>query len=112
MAKRYFYLLCLMLLFYGCSKKDSGDPAPTPPPPPAPPALTLTAVKVNGVSAGSAYYGINTTPVIKVSFSSPVNRSLINKGPQLHHNLYVPLLYHSPPAATLVNRGLVWASAR
>ncbi|HUS00881.1 MAG TPA: glucoamylase family protein [Chitinophagaceae bacterium] len=77
MAKRYFYFLCYVLVLNGCSKKDSGNPTPPPPPPP-PPALTVSSVKVNGVSAGSAYYGINTTPVIKVSFSSPVNRSSVN----------------------------------
>ena len=86
MTKGYFYLLCLLLLFNGCSKKDNGDRTPTPPPPPAPPALTLTTVKVNGVSGGSTYYGINTTPVIKISFSSPVNRSTVNNSFILNQN--------------------------
>ncbi|MDB5200117.1 MAG: beta-glucosidase [Chitinophagaceae bacterium] len=77
MTTRYFYLACLILLLHSCSKNSGSTPTPPPAPPPAPSALTFTTVSVNGVSTGFTYYGINTTPVIKFTFSAPVNRSTV-----------------------------------
>src|ERR1035437_7622451 len=71
MALRYFYLLCLIILLHGCSKNTDSIP-PTPPPP-----FTFTTLKVNGVNNGFTYYGINTSSIVKVSFSAPVNRSAV-----------------------------------
>ena len=71
---RYFYLWCLIILLHGCSKNSGRT---TTPPPPAPSLLTFATLKVNGVSNGFIYYGINTNPVIKFSFSAPVNHASV-----------------------------------
>ena len=75
MLCKLFSLLGIFVLLHGCSKSPGNNT--TPPPPPPPPTLTFTTMTVNGVSAGFTYYGINTTPVIKLSFSAPVNRSTV-----------------------------------
>ena len=71
---RYFYLWCLIILLHGCIKNSGRT---TTPPPPAPSLLTFATLKVNGVSNGFIYYGINTNPVIKFSFSAPVNHASV-----------------------------------
>lgn len=76
MVLRYFYLLFLIAVLNGCKKNTDYTPPP-PPPPPTPLQLSLTTLKVNGISNGFTYYGINTTPVVKISFSAPVNRSAV-----------------------------------
>jgi len=76
MALKYLYLFCIIILIHGCSKSPGGTTTPPPPPPPA--TLTLTTLTVNGISAGFTYPGITTTPVIKITFSAPVNRSTVN----------------------------------
>lgn len=75
MGCKYFYLLGLMIVLYSCSKKGSDTPAPAPPPPAT---LTFTTLTVNGNSNGFGYYGINTTPVIKFTFSAPVNHTTVS----------------------------------
>jgi len=75
MVLRYFYLLFLIALLNGC-KKNTDNISP-PPPTPTPLPLSLTTLKVNGVNNGFTYYGINTNPVVKISFSAPVDRSAV-----------------------------------
>lgn len=68
-----YLLVSIILLAAGCSK--SSGPAPAPPPAAA---FTISAVKLNDVSVGSAtYYNINTTPSIQYRFSAPVNKSTV-----------------------------------
>ena len=75
MVIRYFYLLCLIVSLNSCSKNSGSTTTPPPPPPPSP--VTSTVIKVNGNSNGFTYNGINTTPLIKLSFSSPINHSSV-----------------------------------
>ena len=83
MTPKYFFLLYILIIT-GCSKKSdtSSPPAPQPPPPPVP-VLNFITLKVNGNDNGFIYKGINTTPVIKISFSAPVNRSAVNNSVSL-----------------------------
>lgn len=65
-----------MIVLNSCSKNTGSTT--TPPPPPSPPSpLSVTIIKINGIASGFSYVGINTTPVIKLSFSAPVNRSSV-----------------------------------
>ena len=76
MKLKNFSLLLLITFTFGCSKNSGNNP--TPPPPPTPASFNFTSLKVNGINNGLTYYGINTTPVIKFSFSAPVNHSSAN----------------------------------
>jgi len=64
-------------LQWGCSKKSS-----PPDPPPTPPVLpfTFSTVLVNGNSNGTTYYAVNTNPVVKFSFSAPVDHGSVSTG--------------------------------
>ncbi len=72
--KNYYFLFLLLPLYFSCSK--SGNSNPTPPPPP-PASFSFNTLKINGQFSGFTYYNINRTPVIKFSFSAPLNRSTI-----------------------------------
>ena len=85
MSLKYFFLLSMIVVVQSCSKNDSTSSIP-PPPPVAPSPLTVTTLQVNGVSSGFNYYGINITPVVKISFSAPVNRSTANGSISLKDN--------------------------
>ncbi|MBK0381252.1 glucoamylase family protein [Mucilaginibacter segetis] len=67
--------VCLIFLIMACK---SNDPAPSPVHPVIPPAsLNFNALKVNGVFNGFTYTNVNNNPVIKISFSSPVDEASV-----------------------------------
>ena len=72
--KNYYFLFFLLPLYLSCSKSGNNNPSP-PPPPPA--SFSFNTLKINGQFSGFTYYNINRTPVIKFSFSAPLNRSTI-----------------------------------
>ena len=72
--KNYYFLFFLLPFYFSCSKNGNNNPTP-PPPPPA--AFSFNTLKINGQFSGFTYYNINRTPVIKFSFSAPLNRSTI-----------------------------------
>ena len=72
--KNYYFLFFLLPLYFSCSKSGNNNPSP-PPPPPA--SFSFNTLKINGQFSGFTYYNINRTPVIKFSFSAPLNRSTI-----------------------------------
>lgn len=90
---RYLYLFCCIVLLYGCSKSPGNNT--TPPPPPPPPSLTFTTISVNGTSGVLTYTGINTTPVVKISFSAPVNRGTVNNSFFLKDNNSATISYNT-----------------
>ncbi len=60
-------------LIISCSKKSAGvEPPPTPPS-----ALTVKATTINGGALSAVVYNINTTPIIKYSFSAPVDKNTV-----------------------------------
>jgi hypothetical protein len=75
----------LIKLFYGvgiagillssCGKKSSGTTPVTPPPPAS---FSATSITVNGKQGTSLDYNINTVPVIKFSFSAPIDHASVN----------------------------------
>jgi hypothetical protein len=75
MLFKTFYWICFIVLLQSCSKGGNSSPTPTPT---APTSLNFISLKVNGAFNGYTYQGINTTPVIKFSFSGPVNHGSVN----------------------------------
>ncbi|GAC1382178.1 MAG: hypothetical protein NVSMB45_08040 [Ginsengibacter sp.] len=74
--KNTYIIIGLIFLLSSCSKK-SGD-SPVSPPTPIPSALTVNAVKVNGVSNGNIYHGINPNAEIRFSLSVPVKEASLS----------------------------------
>lgn len=74
MNKLYFYFLILSVLFVSCKKGST--PVPTDPPV-APATYAFSDLKVNGTFNGFTYYGLNNVPVVKITFSSPINGSSV-----------------------------------
>ena len=72
-GKVYLFLTILCLL-YGCSK-DNKQPIPV-----VTPSFSFNALKVNGVYNGFNYKGVNSLPVIQLSFSAAVNHNSITNG--------------------------------
>jgi hypothetical protein len=64
------WLLISMLLF-NCKKDGSADVVPSNV------LFNYNLLKVNGVSSGLSYKGINTLPVIKISFTAPVQHTSV-----------------------------------
>ncbi|MDF2186827.1 glucoamylase family protein [Paraflavitalea sp. CAU 1676] len=68
------FAAAMPLVMAGCGKSNGGDPAP-------PAAFNYSSASVNGVSNGSFEYNrLNMLPVIRLSFSAPVNRSTVAAG--------------------------------
>lgn len=70
MKLRLFFLI--MLLGQLACKKSS---KPAPQPPPGSESFSFNILQVNGAYNGFTYYNINLSPVIRFSFSAPVDRT-------------------------------------
>ncbi|MGB3005045.1 MAG: Ig-like domain-containing protein, partial [Chitinophagaceae bacterium] len=70
--KNYLFFIFLFFNFFSCKKNE--NPPPLQPPPAS---LSFNSFKINGQFSGFTYYNINTNPVLKFSFSAPLNRSTI-----------------------------------
>ncbi len=66
MKKIHLLFFLLLSIFLGCSKKNGGSDPVIPPTP----NLNFNALTVNGIFAGFNYTGINTLPIVKISFSA------------------------------------------
>jgi hypothetical protein len=75
MTLRHYLYSCALLLLLSCSKKDT--PIPVEPIKPPTGSFTFTALKVNELFSGFSYFGLNTSPVFKVSFSGPVDKTSV-----------------------------------
>ncbi|MFI5163133.1 MAG: glucoamylase family protein [Sphingobacteriales bacterium] len=64
----------LLLMLYSCSKQQQ---PPQPVPIPVATTFSYSGLKVNGLYNGFNYNKLNTRPVIKISFSSPLNTNSI-----------------------------------
>lgn len=73
MSSRILVAMLTMLSFFNCNKSSSGGNSP----PPAP-NFYATEVKLNGQTATALNYNINVAPVVKFSFSAPLNKSIVN----------------------------------
>ena len=63
----------IMLTLASCSKGSSSPPVP-----PAPDLFIVVSNSINGQPFQSPSYNINSTPVIKVSFSSKIDKGLVS----------------------------------
>jgi hypothetical protein len=72
----------------GCSKHSSPNVV-TPPPGP----FNIVAVTLNGIPSGSPYVNVNSSPVIKCSFSSPVDPNSVTNGFFLKDNSGASVTY-------------------
>ncbi len=68
-----YLLLVFTFWFTGCSKKSSA-----PPPTPVGTSFSTTIITINGKQETSLDYNINTTPLIKFSFSTAVDQASVN----------------------------------
>jgi hypothetical protein len=75
MTKISPYFLILFLFAIACKKGDT--PAPVDPPV-TPTSFAFSDLKVNGTYSGFTYYGLNNSPIIKITFSSPINSTSIS----------------------------------
>lgn len=75
MKKIPFYILLLCVLFFACKKGTSTDPVIDPVSPPS--TYAFSDLKVNGTYSGFTYYGLNNSPVVKITFSAPINLSSV-----------------------------------
>jgi hypothetical protein len=77
--------VCLILIVfclpYAC-KKDNKPPAPVP----VPSSFSFNTLKVNGVYNGFTYKGVNSAPVIKISFTAPVSHASVGNNVSLKNN--------------------------
>jgi len=76
MKKNYYFILILSVLFFACKKGGTNDPVVDPVTPPS--TYAFADLKVNGTYNGFTYYGLNNTPVVKITFSSPINLSSVS----------------------------------
>ena len=67
------HLLFLFFLLFYFSCKKASDPAPQLPP--VPESFSFNSLRVNGGYNGFTYYNIDLLPVIRISFSTPVDRT-------------------------------------
>jgi hypothetical protein len=68
-------LFLLLLLAFSCSKKTDVSP----PPPTTPGAFNVSAIKIDGhsFSLGNSFFQVNLSPLIKISFTSPVDKASV-----------------------------------
>lgn len=71
---RLFSIIVLTASLTGCGKKSD---APPPPVTPVPTALQVKTISINNKSGAAVYYDINFSPVIKIAFTTPVDRSTV-----------------------------------
>jgi hypothetical protein len=70
---KVYLLLVVVCIFYAC-KKDNKQSVPIVT---APSSFSFNTLKVNGVYNGFTYKGVNTSPVILLSFSAGVSHSAV-----------------------------------
>jgi len=74
MTKTSPYFLVLLLFVFACKKGSTPNPVD---PPVTPTSFSFSDLKVNGTYTGFTYYGLNNRPVVKITFSSPINLSSV-----------------------------------
>ena len=72
MKKKYCYILILLTTCFACKKGDAPAPIDSPV---TPSSFAFSDLKVNDSYSGFTYYGLNNSPIIKITFSSPINNN-------------------------------------
>ena len=74
MYQKSIYLFLIIISLCSCKKSKTTQPVDTIP---TPSTYFFSDLKVNGTFSGFNYYGLNNTPVVKITFSAPINQSSI-----------------------------------
>lgn len=74
MTKTSSFIIISLVFLASCKKSSAPIPID---PPVAPTSFSFTDLKVNGAYTGFTYYGLNSIPVVKITFSSPINLSSV-----------------------------------
>jgi hypothetical protein len=82
--------LTVFCIFFSC-KKESKQPAQ----PSVPSSFSFNTLKVNGVYNGFTYKGVNTSPVIKISFSAAVNPNSTSNSMTFKNNTGAVVTYNT-----------------
>jgi len=82
---------CVMFIFCGCKKNNGNDPGP----PTQPSIFNFGSLSVNGVFTGNTYYGVNTNPIVKFSFTAPIDHSSVVNAVTLKNSSGVTVPYNS-----------------
>jgi hypothetical protein len=85
---KFYLALVIICGLYAC-KKDSKQPTQ----PSVPASFSFNALKVNGAYNGFSYKGVNTAPVIKLSFSAAINHNTINNNITFKNNTGTVVTY-------------------
>ena len=82
-----YHLFIFILLGFGCSKKQDIIP------PPPPGSFYISSLKVNDqpASIGNNFYSVNINPIIKISFTAPVDHASVNNNFSLAKNTGVTM---------------------
>ncbi|QNR83242.1 Ig-like domain-containing protein [Pedobacter riviphilus] len=75
MTKIFPYFLILVLFVTACKKGETPVPVD---PPVTPTSFAFSDLKVNDTYSGFTYYGLNNSPIIKITFSSPISSTSIS----------------------------------
>jgi len=80
--------LVVLSMLFGCKKNN-----PPPPVQVVPASFSFNALKVNGIYNGYTYKGVNTAPVIKLSFSAAISHVSVNTSVAFKSNAGAPVTY-------------------
>jgi hypothetical protein len=87
---KIYLVLVIICWLYAC-KKENKQPAQ----PSVPASFSFSALKVNGIYNGFNYNGVNTAPVIKLSFSAPINRNSVSNNITFKNNSGAVVTYNT-----------------
>ena len=90
--KKYFVFYLAVALLSSCSKGGGETPVT---PPVLPPSFGFNSLKVNGAYDGYTYYSINTSPVIKFSFSTTVDHASVASSVSFKDNAGANISYNA-----------------
>lgn len=79
MLRKIYSILIVLILFFGCKKKDAD--------PPVPDSLQLIAVQVDNKSPTAIYYDVKINPVLILAFNNAVDRQTIATNISLNENV-------------------------
>lgn len=72
---RFFTFILLLSTLTSCKKSNSVAPTA---PPTIPTTYSFSDLKVNDTYKGFTYYGLNSSPIVKITFSSPISAESIS----------------------------------
>ncbi|MBB5397077.1 glucoamylase family protein [Mucilaginibacter sp. AK015] len=73
---KIFAGISLLLVLFACSK-GGNTPTPDPVKPVTPASFSFSGLKINGLNNGFTYTNVNQKPVIKITFSTALNKTTV-----------------------------------